>query len=75
MPECDILDVFHNITNNCNNDIQIARDECLTICMISVMKGIDICSNYLYDTGLLDQLKNLIKWCVISKYSVNADGH
>jgi len=74
MPECDILEVFHNITNNCNNDIQIARDECLTICIISVMKGIDICSDYLFETGLLDQLKNLIKWCVYKRYEV-PDSH
>ena len=65
---CDILSVFQNITNNCSNDILIARDECKVICIISIMKGIELCSDYLFETGLLNQLKDLIKYCVYKKY-------
>ena len=67
---CDILEVFQNITNNCSNDILIARDECKVICIISIMKGIELCSDYLFETGLLNQLKDLIKYCVYKKYEV-----
>ena len=65
---CDILSVFSNITNNCSNDILIARDQCEVICIISIMKGIELCSDYLFETGLLNQLKDLIKYCVYKKY-------
>ena len=71
MVDCDILEVFHNITNNCNNDIEIAREDCLVICIISVMKGIDMCEDYLFQTGLLWQLKELVKYCIYKKY----EGH
>ena len=67
---CDILSIFQNITNNCSNDILIARDECKVICIISIMKGIEMCSDYLFETGLLNQLKDLIKYCVYKKYEV-----
>ena len=67
---CDILEVFQNITNNCSNDLLIARDECKVICIISIMKGIEMCSDYLFETGLLNQLKDLIKYCVYKKYEV-----
>ena len=67
---CDILEVFQNITNNCSNDLLIAQDQCKVICIISIMKGIELCSDYLFETGLLNQLKDLIKYCVYKKYEV-----
>ena len=69
--DCDLLSVFENITNNCSNDLQVARDQCEILCIISIMKGIDLCSGYLFDAGLLTQLKDLVKWCVYKKY----EGH
>ena len=71
---CDIVDIFKNITNNCSEDISIAEDECKLICIISVMKGIDMCSSYLFEAGLLSQLKELVKYCVYKKYAT-PDGH
>ena len=71
---CDIVNIFKNITNNCTEDISIAEDECKLVCIISVMKGIDMCSNYLFETGLLPQLKELVKYCVYKKYAL-PDGH
>ena len=70
MDNCDILEVFQNITNNCSNDLLIAQDQCKVICIISIMKGIEMCSDYLFETGLLNQLKDLIKYCVYKKYEV-----
>ena len=69
---CDIFGVFQNITNNCSNDIEIAGDECKVFCIISVMKGIEMCSRYLFDTELLQQFKDLIKHCM---YNKNIDDH
>ena len=71
---CNILEVFKNISNNCSNDLSIAEDQCKVICIISVMKGIEMCSSHLYETGLLDQLKHLVKYCVYKKYETDGDG-
>jgi hypothetical protein len=69
--QCDVLSIFHNTTTNCSNDIEVARDECKVICIISIMKGIKVCSEYLFDSGLLDQLKDLVKHCVYKRYMVS----
>ena len=71
---CNILEVFQNISNNCSNDISIAEDQCKVICIISVMKGVEMCSSYLFETGLLDQLKELVKYCVYKKYETDGYG-
>ena len=71
---CDIVSVFQNITNNCSDDMSIAEDQCKLFCIISVMKGIDMCSGYLFEAGLLSQMKDLIKYCVYKKYGSH-DGH
>ena len=68
--QCDLLSIFHNISTNCSNNIEIARDECEVICIISIMKGIEVCSEYLFDSGLLSQLKDLVQHCVYKKYTV-----
>ena len=67
---CDLLSIFHNISTNCSNDIEVARDECKLICIISIMKGIEVCSEYLFDSGLLNQLKDLVQYCVYKSYAV-----
>jgi len=68
--DCDIIGVFHNISNTCTNDISFARDQCKLFCMISIMKGIELCSKELFYVGLLDQLKELITYCVEQKYEI-----
>ena len=68
--QCDLLSTFHNITTNCSNDIEVARDECKVICIISIMKGIETCSEYLFDLGLLNQLKDLVQHCVYKIYTI-----
>ena len=67
---CDLLSVSHNITTNCSDDIEVARDECKVICIISIMKGIEVCSEFLLDSGLLNQLKDLVKYCVYKQYFI-----
>jgi hypothetical protein len=68
--QCDWLSIFLNTTTNCSNDIEVARDECKVICIISIMKGIEVCSEYLFDSGLLNQLKDLVKHCVYKRYTI-----
>ena len=68
--QCDLLSIFHNISTNCSNDIEVARDECKVICIISIMKGIEVCSEYLFDSGLLNGLKDLVKHCVYKRYMI-----
>ena len=73
-PGCNIVGVFQNITENCSNDLHVAEDQCKILCIISVMKGIDMCANYLFEAGLLSQLKDLVKFCVYKRYET-PDGH
>ena len=61
---------YSTISTNCSNDIEVARDECKVICIISIMKGMNVCSEYLFDSGLLNQLKDLIQYCVYKSYAV-----
>tara|TARA_R110000851_G_scaffold69687_6_gene156023 strand:+ start:92 stop:301 length:210 start_codon:yes stop_codon:yes gene_type:complete len=68
---CDILQLFQNITNNCDNDIDIAKDQCKVICMVSIVKALDLCYFEIMNTGLLDNLKEIIKFCYYKKY----EGH
>jgi hypothetical protein len=67
---CDLLSIFHNISTNCSNDIEVARDECKLVCIISIMEGTEVCSKYLFDSGLLNQLKDLVQYCVYKSYAV-----
>tara|TARA_R100000306_G_C4303090_1_gene106160 strand:- start:223 stop:438 length:216 start_codon:yes stop_codon:yes gene_type:complete len=71
MTECNIIEVFHNISTTCSNDLLVAEDECKVFCIIAVMKGIEICATELFNVGLLENLKKLIKFCVYKKY----EGH
>jgi hypothetical protein len=68
--QCDLLSVFHNITTNCSNDIEVAHDECKVICIINIMKGNAICNEYLLASRLLTQLKGLVKCCVYKQYEM-----
>jgi hypothetical protein len=68
MPECDLMGLFTNITHNCANDLEVVKDECHVICLISIVNALNLCYNQLYHTGLLDQLKEVVKWCYYQKY-------
>ena len=68
---CDILQLFQNITNNCDNDMEIIEDNCKVICMVSIVKALDLCYFEIMNTGLLDNLKEIIKFCYYKKY----EGH
>jgi len=71
---CDLINSFHNITHNCDNDLLVVKDTCQVICLMSIVKTLDACYFELFNTGLLDQLKDIIKWCYYKKYEVSS-GH
>ena len=71
---CDLISLAHNITYNCDNDIEVVKDTCQVICLMTIVKTLDACYFDLFKTGLLDQLKSIIKWCYYKKYEGGA-GH
>ena len=68
MSNCNVLELFNNVTSNCNNDIEVVKDECKIICLMSIAKALDMCYFELFNTVLLDQMKDIIKWCYYQKY-------
>ena len=68
MSNCNVLELFNNVTSNCNNDIEVVKDECKIICLMSIAKALDMCYFELFNTALLDQMKDIIKWCYYQKY-------
>ena len=56
--------------SSCNNGIEVVKDECKIICLMSIAKALDTSMSYfeLFDTVLLDQMKGIIKWCYYQKY-------
>ena len=66
MSNCNVLELFTNVTSNCGNDIEVVKDECKIICLMSIakaLKALDMCYFELFNTVLLDQIKNITKWC------------
>ena len=49
-----MLELFNNITSNCDNDIVVVKDECKIICLMSIAKALDMCYFELFNTALLD---------------------
>ena len=68
MSNCNVLELFNNVTSNCDNDIEVVKDECKIICLMSIVKALDMCYFELFNTALLDQMKDIIKWCYYQKY-------
>ena len=58
MSNCNVLELFNNITSNCDNDIVVVKDECKIICfkriLMSIAKALDMCYFELFNTALLD---------------------
>ena len=55
--QCDLLSIFHNTTTNCSNGIEVARDECKVICIISIIKGIECVANIFLALGFATNSK------------------
>jgi hypothetical protein len=68
MSNCNVLELFNNVTSNCDNDIEVVKDDCKIICLMSIAKALDMCYFELFNTALLDQMKDIIKWCYYQKY-------
>ena len=67
---CDLPELYKNITNNCDDDLEVVKDQCKVICMLAISKALTICYFQLFDTGLLDQMKEIIKYCYYQKNEI-----
>tara|TARA_R110000851_G_scaffold112094_1_gene236073 strand:- start:175 stop:381 length:207 start_codon:yes stop_codon:yes gene_type:complete len=61
--DCNFPEILKNITNNCETDIEVVKDNCKIICLISISKALNMCYFQMLETGLMDQMKNIIKYC------------
>jgi hypothetical protein len=44
MSNCNVLELFNNVTSNCNNDIEVVKNECKIVCLMSIAKALDMCA-------------------------------
>lgn len=65
--DCNFKEIINNITNNCSNDLEVIKDSCKVICLSSIVKALNYCYFQMLDTGLMDQLKDVIKYCYYKK--------
>ena len=72
--DCDFKDIINNITQNCENDIDVIKDTCKVICMSSIVKALDMCYFQMLQTGLIEQMRDIIKFCYYKKYE-STEGH
>jgi hypothetical protein len=61
--DCDLKGILNNITHNCETDIEIIKDNCEVICLISITKALNMCYFQMMETGLLEQMKEILKYC------------
>tara|TARA_R110000787_G_scaffold113959_1_gene223503 strand:- start:307 stop:513 length:207 start_codon:yes stop_codon:yes gene_type:complete len=61
--DCDLKGIINNITHNCETDIEIIKDNCKVICLISITKALNMCYFQMMETGLLEQMKEILKYC------------
>tara|TARA_R110000803_G_scaffold5545_1_gene18268 strand:+ start:1704 stop:1910 length:207 start_codon:yes stop_codon:yes gene_type:complete len=61
--DCDLKGILNNITHNCETDIEIIKDNCKVICLISITKALNMCYFQMMETGLLEQMKEILKYC------------
>lgn len=61
--DCDLKEIINNITHNCETDIEIIKDNCKVICLISITKALNMCYFQMMETGLLEQMKEILKYC------------
>jgi len=72
--DCDFKDIINNITKNCDNDMEVIKDTCKVICMSSIVKALDMCYFQMLQTGLIEQMRDIIKFCYYKKYE-STEGH
>tara|TARA_R110000796_G_scaffold3586_2_gene13902 strand:- start:117 stop:338 length:222 start_codon:yes stop_codon:yes gene_type:complete len=72
--DCEFNDIINNITKNCDNDMEVIKDTCKVICMSSIVKALNYCYFEMLDTGLIEQMRDVIKFCYYKK-NENPDSH
>tara|TARA_R110000824_G_scaffold197781_1_gene381425 strand:- start:371 stop:592 length:222 start_codon:yes stop_codon:yes gene_type:complete len=71
---CEFNEIVDNITLNCDNDMEVIKDTCKVICMSSIVKALNYCYFEMLDTGLIEQMKDVIKFCYYKKNEI-PDSH
>tara|TARA_R110000796_G_scaffold21054_1_gene62127 strand:- start:51 stop:260 length:210 start_codon:yes stop_codon:yes gene_type:complete len=64
---CDFKEIVQNITYNCDNDMEVIKDNCKIICLTAITKGLTMCYFQMLNTGLMEQMKDIIKFCYYKK--------
>lgn len=64
---CDFKEILQNITHNCDEDMEIIKDNCKVICLMSIVKALNLCYFQMLNTGLMEQMKEIIKYCYYKK--------
>ena len=59
MSNCNVLELFNNVTSNCDNAIEVVKDECKMLCLMNIAKALDMRYFELFNTALLH---NKVLW-------------
>ena len=65
--ECNLADAINNITETC--DMEVIKDNCKVLCLISINHVLVNCYFQIFQTGLLENMKNIIKYCYWKKFN------
>ena len=71
---CEFNEIIEEINNNCENDLHVIKDTCRVICLSSIVKAMDYCYFKMLNTGLMEQMKEVIKYCYYKK-NESTGGH
>ena len=55
MSNCNVLELFNDVVSNCDNNIEVVKDEYKIICLMSFAKASDMRYFELFSIALLDQ--------------------
>jgi hypothetical protein len=67
--ECNLADAINNITETCDKDMEVIKDNCKVLCLISINHVLVNCYFQIFQTGLLENMKNIIKYCYWKKFN------
>ena len=64
----------NNLNDFCGDDIDIVKEDCNILCMLSIMVILNECVDFLIFTDKKSELKSVIKWCYYKKTEMNIYG-
>ena len=57
MSNGNVLELYNNVESNCDNDIEVVKDEYKIICLMSIAKALYMCYFESFNTSLLDKME------------------